>query len=105
MKSFPRTTLHIPSILCFLSVILPGTATACSCSGALSPCYEVGAGSAVFTGKVVSISPAFLNRLNRSNRADAGRIGQFYDQFSSGISPRNLQGMKETFLDLVPGLP
>jgi hypothetical protein len=78
---------------------------ACKCSGALSPCYEVVTGSAVFTGTVISVSPAFLNRLNRSSRADADRVGQFYDRLSSGVPAQNLQGMKETFLALVSGLP
>jgi hypothetical protein len=94
----------LPS-LCFPALILfPWAVTACSCSGALSPCNEVAAGSAVFTGKVISVSPAFLNRLNRSSRADAGRIGQFYDQLVSGVPAQNLQGLKETFRALVPGL-
>jgi hypothetical protein len=100
--AIPRRLL----ILCFLPlIVLPWPAMACSCSGALSPCYEVAAGSAVFTGRVISVSPAFLNRLNRSSRADAGRVGQIYDQLSSGVPAQSLQVMKETFLALVPGLP
>ncbi len=78
---------------------------ACNCSAALSPCYEAGAGSAVFTGRVVSVSPAFLNRLNRSSRADADRIRQFNDQLAAGVPAQNLPEMKERFLSLVPGLP
>jgi hypothetical protein len=78
---------------------------ACSCSGALSPCYEVAGGSAIFTGTVISVSPAFLNRLNRASRTDASRVGQFYEQLSSAVPAQSLQGMKEAFLALVPGLP
>jgi hypothetical protein len=85
-------------------MLLPWPMIACNCTGALSPCYEVATGSAVFTGRVISVSPAFLNRLNRSSRADAGRVAQFYDQLVSGVPAQNLQGMKETFLGLVPGL-
>jgi hypothetical protein len=106
MESLPHGIRSVPSVLCLLSLILlPWRVIACSCSGALSPCYEVASGSAVFTGKVISISPAFLNRLNRSSRADAGRVGQFYDQLVSGVPAQNLQGMKETFRALVPALP
>jgi hypothetical protein len=85
-------------------ILLPWPVMACSCTGALSPCYEVATGSAVFTGRVLSVSPAFLNRFNRGSRADAGRVGQFYEQLRSGIPAQSLQGMKETFLGLVPGL-
>ncbi len=106
MESLARAIRRVPSIPCLLSLIpLPWPVMACSCTGALSPCYEVAAGSAVFTGRVISVSPAFLNRLNRSSRADAGRVGQFYDQLVSGVPTQNLQGMKETFRALVPGLP
>ncbi len=106
MASLARAIPRFFSGLCFLSsILLPWPVMACNCSGALSPCYEVAGGSAVFTGKVISVSPAFLNRLNRSSRADAGRVGQFYDQLASGVPAQNLQGMKETFLALVPGLP
>jgi hypothetical protein len=106
MASLARAIPRVFSSLCFLSsILLPWPVLACNCSGALSPCYEVAGGSAVFIGKVISVSPAFLNRLNRSSRADAGRVGQFYDQLASGVPAQNLQGMKETFLALVPGLP
>src|ERR1700723_3334726 len=105
MESLARATHRVPSILCLLSLILlPWPVIACGCTGALSPCYEVATGSAVFTGRVISFSPAFLNRLNRSSREDAGRVGQFYDQLVSGIPAQNLQGMKETFRALVPAL-
>ena len=106
MASPARAIPLVFSSLCFLSsILLPWPVMACNCSGALSPCYEVAGGSAVFTGKVISVSPAFLNRLNRSSRADASRVGQFYDQLASGVPAQNLPGMKETFLALVPGLP
>jgi hypothetical protein len=85
-------------------ILLPWPAMACNCTGALSPCYEVASGSAVFTGRVISVSPAFLNRLNRSSQADAGRVGQFYDQLVSSAPAQNLQGLKETFRALVPTL-
>src|SRR5580658_995660 len=85
-------------------ILLPWRVMACSCTGALSPCYEVATGSAAFTGRVLSVSPAFLNRLNRSSRADAGLVGQFYDQLVSGVPAQSLQEMKETFLALVPAL-
>src|SRR5580658_3184941 len=105
MDILPRAIPRVLSIICFPSLILlPWPAMACNCSGALSPCYEVATGSAVFTGRVISVSPAFLNRLNRSSRADAGRVAQFYDQLMSGVPAQNMQGMKETFLALVPGL-
>ena len=105
MVSLARAMRPVPSILGFLSLILlPWPVMACSCSGARTPCYEVATGSAVFTGRVISVSPAFLNRLNRSNRADTDRVGQFYDRLVSGVPAQNLQGMKETFLGLVPGL-
>jgi hypothetical protein len=91
--------------LAALSLILfPWPVMACSCTGPLTPCYEVATGSVVFTGRVLSVSPAFLNRCNRSRRADAGRVGQCYDQLRSGVPAQNLQGMKETFLGLVAGL-
>jgi hypothetical protein len=106
MESLARGIRRVPSILGFLSLIpLPWPVMACSCTSAVSPCYEVATGSAVFTGRVISVSPAFLNRLNRASRADAGRVGQFYDQLLSGVPAQNLQDMKETFLGLVPGLP
>src|SRR5271154_3063000 len=105
MEILDRVFRRVLSILCFPALILfPWPVRACSCSGALSPCYEVAAGSAVFTGKVISVSPAFLNRLNRSSRADTGRVTEFYDQLVSGVPARTLQGMKETFLGLIPGL-
>jgi hypothetical protein len=105
MDSLARAMRRVRSILGFLSLILlPWPAMACSCTGARSPCYEVATGSAVFTGRVISVSPAFLNRLNRSSRADSDRVGQFYDQLLSGVPPQNLQVLKETFLQLVPGL-
>jgi hypothetical protein len=105
MKSLAAGIRRVPSFLGFLWLIsLPWPTMACSCTGALSPCYEVATGSAVFTGRVISVSPAFLNRLNRSSRADAGRVAQFYDQLMSGVPVQNLPGMKETFLALVPGL-
>jgi hypothetical protein len=104
MESFSRAVRRVP-ILGFLWLIpLPWPVMACSCTGALSPCYEVATGSAVFTGRVISVSPAFLNRLNRSGRADVGRVAQFYDQLVSGVPAQNLIGMKETLLALVPGL-
>jgi hypothetical protein len=79
-------------------------AMACNCTGVLSPCGEVAAGSAVFTGRVISVSPAFLNRLNRSSRSDASRVGRFYNQLLSGVPAENLQVLKETFRALVPAL-
>jgi hypothetical protein len=85
-------------------ILLPWPVIACNCIGALSPCYEVATGSAIFTGRVISVSPAFLNRFNHGNRADAGRVAQFYDQLMSGVAAQNLQQMKEAFLALVPGL-
>jgi hypothetical protein len=105
MESLGRAVPRVNSILCFLSLILlPWQVMACSCSGTLSPCYEVATGSAVFTGRVISISPAFLNRLNGSSRADVGRVGKFYDQLVSGVPAQNLQGLKEKFRALVPAL-
>jgi hypothetical protein len=105
MEKFAGALRRVLSILSFPALILfPWPAMACNCSGALSPCNEVAAGSAVFIGRVISVSPAFLNRLNRSSRADAGRVAQFYDQLVSGVPMQNPQGMKETFLALVPGL-
>jgi hypothetical protein len=85
-------------------ILLSWPAMACNCTGALSPCYEVASGSAVFTGRAISVSPAFLNRLNRSSQADAGHVGQFYDQLVSSVPAQNLQGLKETFRALVPAL-
>jgi hypothetical protein len=106
MASLARAIPRALSTLSLLPLImLPWPAMACSCSGTLSPCYEVGAGAAVFTGKVISVSPAFLNRLNGSSRADASRVAQFRDQLSAGVPAQNLPGMKETFLALIPGLP
>jgi hypothetical protein len=85
-------------------VLLPRPMSACSCNRAHTPCYEVAAGSAVFTGRVISVSPAFLNRFNRSSRSDAGRVSQFYSQLESGSPEQNLQVLKETFRTLVTGL-
>jgi hypothetical protein len=106
MESLARAIPRVISILSFLSLILlPWPVMACSCSGALSPCYEVATGSAVFTGRVVSVSPAFLNRFNpANNRSDWTRVAQFYDQLMSGVPEQSLQVMKETFLRLVSGL-
>src|SRR5580698_3119720 len=105
MEGLARAIRRVPSILGLLSpILLPWPVIACSCTGALTPCYEVARGSAVFIGRVISISPAFLNRLNRSSRADASPVGQFYDQLVSGVPAQNLQGMKSTFRALIPAL-
>lgn len=74
---------------------------ACSCIGESSPCWEIGVGNAAFTGKVLSVSPAFLNRYSRSSRSDVGRIIEFYGQLKSGTVGLNLPALKETFRSLV----
>jgi hypothetical protein len=105
MDNLARAICRLLSIICLPSLILfPWPVIACNCSGTLSPCYEVATGAAIFTGTVISVSPAFLNRLNRASRGDAGRVGQFYDQLVSGVPAQSLQAMKETFVELVPGL-
>jgi hypothetical protein len=71
-------------------------AMACSCKGESSPCWEIGVGNAAFTGKVISVSPAFLNRYNRSSRSDVDRIIEFYNQLKSGAAGGNLPALKET---------
>jgi len=94
------------SILALAGLILiPGPALACSCAtGGHTPCGEITLGSAAFTGRVVSVSPAFLNRLNQSSRLDAGRVAQFYDQLAGGAPSTGIQELKQTFLSLVPAL-
>jgi hypothetical protein len=65
-------------------------AIACNCIGGHSPCGEIVLGSAAFTGRVISISPAFLNRLDRSSRVDVSRLGQFYTQLATGVPAQSL---------------
>jgi hypothetical protein len=90
----------LPALL--LCAIQP--AIACNCIGGHSPCGEIVLGSAAFTGRVVSVSPAFLNRFNRSSRVDVSRVGQFYTQLTTGVPAQSLQALKETFRALVPAL-
>jgi hypothetical protein len=80
------------------------SAIACNCVGGHTPCGEIVLGSAAFTGRVISISPAFLNRLNRSSRLDVNRVRQFYTQLATGVPAQSLQGLKDTFRALVPAL-
>jgi hypothetical protein len=94
-----------------LAVLMPlslcgGTAAwgACGCEGKPSPCGEIVAGAAAFTGRVVSVSPAFLNRYSRANNAETGRVLPFYEELSLDEPARDLPQLKEAFRALVPGL-
>jgi len=107
METLARAIRRVLSVPWFLSLILLTglPVMACNCTGGHSPCGEVVLGSAAFTGRAISVSPAFLNRFNRSNRSDAGRVAQFYDQLGSGVAAQNLQELKERFRAFVPDLP
>ncbi len=102
--SAPVSRGIFPFLFLAALALFPRAMSACSCNRAHTPCYEVAAGSAVFTGRVISVSPAFLNRFNRSSRSDAGRVSQFYAQLQSGSPEQNLQALKETFRTVVTGL-
>ncbi len=86
------------------AVFFPACAFACSCTQGHSACQEVTEGSAVFIGRVLSVSPPFVNRLNPASRAQADRVLQFHEQLDSGAAGQSLQSLKETFRELAPGL-
>lgn len=89
----------------FWPALLACPVFACSCTGGHTPCGEITLGSAVFTGTVVSVSPAFLNRLNPASRVDADRVSQFYNQLASGAQTQGISQLKQTFRSLLPALP
>lgn len=88
-----------------LAGLFPVCALACSCmGGGHSACGEVTGGTAVFTARVLSVSPPFLNRLNPANRTEADRVNQFYEQLDSTVPGQSLQSLKNAFRELLPGL-
>jgi hypothetical protein len=86
------------------AILYPDGALACSCMGGHSACGEVTLGTAVFTGRVLSVSPPFENRLNPASRTQADRVTRLYDQLDSGAVGQSLQSLKESFRELIPGL-
>ncbi len=86
------------------AVFFPACAFACSCMQGHTACQEVTEGSAVFIGRVLSVSPPFVNRLNPASRAQADRVLQFHEQLDAGAAGQSLQSLKETFRELAPGL-
>jgi hypothetical protein len=85
-------------------VLFPSGAIACSCMSGHSACAEVTAGTAVFSARVLSVSPPFLNRLNPAFRAQRDRVLQFEEQLYSGPADQSLDALRETFRQLAPGL-
>ncbi len=90
------------AICCCLGAAVP--ALPCACESGHTACGEVTAGSAVFIGRVLSVSPAFLNRFNRSSRADGNRVTEFYNQLKSGSPEQSVENLKQAFRSLVSGL-
>ena len=79
-------------------------ALACNCMAGHSACDEVAVGVAVFTGRVLSVSPAFLNRLNPASRGQSDGIVRFHEQLGSAALGQSLEALKKTFRELLPSL-
>lgn len=92
--------------ICVLPLLVSAawTAEACSCSGTLSVCNEVGASDLVFIGTVESVTPRFLDAWNVAQLPSVRRLTGETQQLHAD-SGGSLESLRKTYLDLFPDLP
>lgn len=92
--------------IALLILTLTGGLYACQCQTSFRPCNEVGASDLVFTGRVESITPIFLNRWNRTSEASVKELNELYLAAQDHPSPESLEllknGYRKAFPDLTP---
>jgi hypothetical protein len=78
---------------------------ACACQPPVSACREVAAGSTVFAGTVLSVTPRFLDHWNLSRRPSLTEIVESDDLALREDSPASLEALRNKLRDKLPDLP
>jgi hypothetical protein len=98
----------VPTLIriCVLPLFLLGTwtAEACSCSGTLSVCNEVGASDLVFIGTVESITPKLLDAWNVAQLPSVRRLTQETLGAHTNSQGDSLDSLRRTYRELFPDL-
>ncbi len=77
----------------------------CACQPPTSACREVAAGSTVFAGTVLSVTPRFLDHWNLSRRPSLTEIVESDDVALREDSPASLEALRNKLRDKLPDLP
>jgi hypothetical protein len=92
-------------ILAALSLmLLPKPARACKCEVSFGACREVGSSDLIFIGTVQSIEPIFMNRWYMTSQSPMRLLNEAYTDAQERPSAETLARLKDTYLNLFPGL-
>jgi hypothetical protein len=93
------------SVLCLLSLILfSRAARACECQASFAACKEVKVSDLVFTGRVESIEPIFLNRWYGTDQSAMRSLNDTFMHAQEHPSAESLHQVKDTYLAMFKGM-
>jgi hypothetical protein len=98
--------MRLASLLLLCVTVLCVTASAnCKCDATYSPCREAASANVIFIGTVESVSPAFLDTWNESQKASLELLNREYERAQGDRAPAAFARLRDAYLKVFPDLP
>jgi Carboxypeptidase regulatory-like domain len=91
------------ALLALLSIATAGAT--CKCDARFSPCREAAAANVVFIGTVESVTPAFLDSWNESQKESLALLNREFAGVEGDRSTAAFSRLRDAYLKVFPDLP